>query len=142
MAFLDGAPPERLCEPIVDYVEARGGSVRMNSGVQEILLDEDGSRVEGLKLRGGEILKADAYVSTMPVHIMNKLMPEKWRSITFFVNISKLKAVPVINIHLWFDRKLLTVDHLLFSRSPLLSVYADMSMVRLRHPVGREDGIE
>ena len=33
----------------------------------------------------------------------------------------------MINIHLWFDRKLTTVDHLLFSRSPLLSVYADMS---------------
>ena len=27
----------------------------------------------------------------------------------------------------WFDRKLWTVDHLLFSRSDLLSVYADMS---------------
>lgn len=35
--------------------------------------------------------------------------------------------MPVINIHIWFDRKLTTVDHLLFSRSPLLSVYADMS---------------
>lgn len=38
-----------------------------------------------------------------------------------------LTGVPVINIHLWMDRKLSTVDHLLFSRSPLLSVYADMS---------------
>jgi hypothetical protein len=27
-----------------------------------------------------------------------------------------------------FDRKLSTVDHLLFSRSDLLSVYADMSV--------------
>lgn len=29
MAFLDGAPPERLCQPIVDYVtgEAQGGCV-------------------------------------------------------------------------------------------------------------------
>ena len=33
-----------------------------------------------------------------------------------------------INIHLWFDRKLTNIDHLLFSRSPLLSVYADMSI--------------
>jgi 15-cis-phytoene desaturase len=33
----------------------------------------------------------------------------------------------VINVHLWFDRKLTDIDHLLFSRSPLLSVYADMS---------------
>mgnify|MGYP006061045741 FL=1 len=29
---------------------------------------------------------------------------------------------------LWFDRKLTDIDHLLFSRSPLLSVYADMSI--------------
>ena len=38
-----------------------------------------------------------------------------------------LQGIPVINIHLWFDRKLQNVDHLCFSRSPLLSVYADMS---------------
>jgi 15-cis-phytoene desaturase len=38
-----------------------------------------------------------------------------------------LEGIPVINIHLWFDRKLTSVDHLCFSRSPLLSVYADMS---------------
>ena len=34
----------------------------------------------------------------------------------------------MINIHLWFDKKLTDIDHLLFSRSPLLSVYADMSI--------------
>jgi len=39
-----------------------------------------------------------------------------------------LNGVPVINIHLWFDKKLTDIDHLLFSRSPLLSVYADMSI--------------
>jgi len=38
-----------------------------------------------------------------------------------------------------FDRKLSTVDHLLFSRSDLLSVYADMSTtcrVSPRHCMG------
>ena len=30
-------------------------------------------------------------------------------------------------IYMWFDKKLTTIDHLCFSRSPLLSVYADMS---------------
>ena len=30
-------------------------------------------------------------------------------------------------MHLWFDRKLNSLDGLCFSRSPLLSVYADMS---------------
>lgn len=49
----------------------------------------------------------------------------KWRAPCR--RLDKLVGVPVINIHIWFDRKLTTVDHLLFSRSPLLSVYADMS---------------
>ena len=45
----------------------------------------------------------------------------------YFKQLNGLEGVPVINIHIWLDRKLSTVDHLLFSRSPLLSVYADMS---------------
>jgi 15-cis-phytoene desaturase len=45
----------------------------------------------------------------------------------FFQKLDGLEGVPVINLHLWFDRKLTDMDHLLFSRSPLLSVYADMS---------------
>ena len=40
----------------------------------------------------------------------------------------ELEGIPVINLHMWFDRKLKAVDHLCFSRSPLLSVYADMSV--------------
>merc|ERR1719506_1377195 len=43
MAFLDGAPPERLCKPAVAHIEARGGEVRLNSRLQEIELDEDGN---------------------------------------------------------------------------------------------------
>ena len=54
-------------------------------------------------------------------------MPEPWQAKPFFSQLKELEGVPVINIHIWFDRKLTTVDHLLFSRSPLLSVYADMS---------------
>nr|MCU0517297.1 FAD-dependent oxidoreductase [Oscillatoria sp. Prado101] len=45
----------------------------------------------------------------------------------FFNKLDGLEGVPVINVHLWFNRKLTDIDHLLFSRSPLLSVYADMS---------------
>merc|ERR1711988_22402 len=78
-------------------------------------------------MRGGEELYADEYVSAVPCDIMKKLMPKDWSTDPFFSQIDELTGIPVINIHLWFDRKLLNVDHLCFSRSPLLSVYADMS---------------
>jgi 15-cis-phytoene desaturase len=115
MAFLDGNPPERLCEPIVEHIKTRGkGDVKLNKRLQKIHLKPDGS-VDYLELTGGEKVEADVYVSAVPVDILKLLLPQEW------------KSIPMINVHLFFDRKLTTVDHLLFSRSPLLSVYADMS---------------
>jgi len=126
MAFLDGAPPERLCQPMVDHFTARGGEVRMNARVKEIVLNEDGS-VKELALTDGTSVTGDLYVSAMPVDIMKLLCPDRWRAMPYFQQLEGLEGIPVINIHIWFDKKLSTVDHLLFSRSPLLSVYADMS---------------
>ncbi|MBD1920056.1 15-cis-phytoene desaturase [Microcoleus sp. FACHB-831] len=131
MAFLDGSPTERLCQPMVDYITERGGSVLLNSPLKEFLLNPDGT-VRGFLLRGlngaaDEIVTADAYVSAMPVDPLKVMLPEPWRQMEYFQKLDGLEGVPVINVHLWFDRKLTQIDHLLFSRSPLLSVYADMS---------------
>lgn len=131
MAFLDGAPPERLCQPLVDYIMERGGEVHLNAPLKEILLNEDGT-VKGYLIRGldgaeDRIISADLYVSAMPVDPLKTLVPRPWQDYPEFRQIQGLEGVPVINLHLWFDRKLTDIDHLLFSRSSLLSVYADMS---------------
>lgn len=131
MAFLDGSPTERLCQPLVDYITARGGDVRLNAPLKEIVLNDDGSvrhyLLRGLNGAADEIFEADLYVSAMPVDPFKALLPRPWAEMEFFKKLEGLEGVPVINIHLWFDRKLTDIDHLLFSRSPLLSVYADMS---------------
>jgi 15-cis-phytoene desaturase len=131
VAFLDGSPTERLCQPMVDYISDRGGQVRLNAPLKEILLNEDGT-VKGFLLRGldgapDEVLTADLYVSAMSVDPLKVMLPQPWKEIDFFKKLEGLEGVPVINLHLWFDRKLSDIDQLLFSRSPLLSVYADMS---------------
>ncbi len=131
IAFLDGSPTERLCQPMVDYITQRGGEVHLKKPLKQILLNEDNT-VRGFLIRGLEgapdqVVTADAYVSAMPVDVMKVLVPEPWKQMEFFQKLEGLEGVPVINLHLWFDRKLTDVDQLLFSRSPLLSVYADMS---------------
>jgi len=130
MAFLDGNPPQRLCQPLVESIRARGGEVVMERALRGIELHGDGS-VAAFKMGGrGEgqsRIVADAYVSALPVDPLKLLLPEPWKTIPYFAKLSGLNGVPVINIHLWFDRKLTEIDHLLFSRSDLLSVYADMS---------------
>ncbi|XP_020694393.1 15-cis-phytoene desaturase, chloroplastic/chromoplastic [Dendrobium catenatum] len=128
MAFLDGNPPERLCMPIVEHIKSLGGQVQLNSRVQKIELNSDRT-VKQFLLSNGSVITGDAYVFATPVDILKLLLPEEWKEIPCFQRLNKLVGVPVINIHLWFDRKLKnTYDHLLFSRSPLLSVYADMSV--------------
>lgn len=131
MAFLDGSPTERLCQPLADYVTERGGEVRTQASLKQILLNPDQS-VQGFLLRGldgaaDQVLTADLYVSAMSVDPLKVMLPHPWRQLAYFQQLQGLEGVPVINVHLWFDRKLTQIDHLLFSRSPLLSVYADMS---------------
>lgn len=131
MAFLDGAPTDRLCQPLADYVTERGGEIHLNASLKQIQLNPDqsvqGFLIRSLKGKQDYQLKADLYVSAMSVDPLKTLLPAPWKQMDYFQKLQALKGVPVINVHLWFDRKLTTIDHLLFSRSSLLSVYADMS---------------
>ena len=126
MAFLDGNQPDRLCAPMVDSIEKNGGSVKTKQRLKEFVLNEDGS-VKHLAMANGDIIEADEYISAMPVDVIKRMMPKPWAEMPHFAQLKELEGIPVININLWFDRKLKNVDHLCFSRSPLLSVYADMS---------------
>ena len=125
-AFLDGNPPSRLCEPIRECIEKNGGQVICSSPVAEIRLNDDNT-IKSLKLANGDEVVADYYVSAVPVDVFKRLIPRQWSALPYFRQLDQLQGIPVINIQLWFDRKLDSTDGLCFSRSPLLSVYADMS---------------
>mgnify|MGYP001458941671 CR=1 FL=1 len=59
-------------------------------------------------------LTADAYVSAMPVDLFKLMIPKQWKGLDAFSKLDGLNGVPVINIHLWFDKKLTDIDHLLY----------------------------
>lgn len=125
-AFLDGNPPARLCEPVKEWIEKNGGEVVCSCPVSQIQLNED-STVKSLKLSNGTEVIADYYISAVPVDVFKRLVPRQWSTLPYFRQLDELEGIPVINLQLWFDKKLDSTDGLCFSRSPLLSVYADMS---------------
>jgi len=127
MAFLDGNQPERLCAPMAEHIKRGGGEVRTSAPVKRIVTNDDGS-VKHLEMRDGSTIVADEYISAMPVDVMKRMEPAAWQKMPYFRQMDELEGIPVINLHMWFDKKLTSVDHLCFSRSPLLSVYADMSV--------------
>ena len=106
--------------------------MHLDSPLREIKLNDDGSvaafHIGGVKGKASFDLTADAYVSALPVDPFKLLVPEPLEADGRVPEARWASGCPVINLHLWFDRKLTDIDHLLFSRSPLLSVYADMSI--------------
>merc|ERR1712070_307844 len=85
MAFLDGAPTERLCQPLIDYITNRGGEVRLKAPLKEILLTED-NNVKGFLVggRNGEpdqTITADIYISAMPVDPLKAKLPKEWQQL-------------------------------------------------------------
>ena len=104
-AFLDGNQPDRLCTPMVEHVEARGGKVVTGAAVKQICLAEDGS-VAKLEMADGTEVVADYYVSAVPCDVFQRLLPTRWRETPFFAATRALRGIPVINLQLWFDRKM------------------------------------
>jgi len=126
-AFIDGNQPDRLCKPMVEHIESNGGQVHTGKPIAEIKVNPETLSVEGLQLADGSLVEADYYISAMPVDVVKKMIPKQWSTMPYFAQLKELEGIPVINLQIWFDRKLTSVDGLCFSRSPLLSVYADMS---------------
>ena len=98
MAFLDGNQPDRLCAPMKDYVEARGGEVRTKAPVKAIETDDATGAVTGLRMRDGSLIEADEYVSAMPVDVFKRFTPKRWANMPFFRQFDALEGIPVLSL--------------------------------------------
>lgn len=109
--LLKGSPHRWLHQPILDYIEARGGRLHLRHRVSEVCFDEGAGpeaapRVTALRLGtpDGEIsVEADAYLAACDVPGIQRLLPPSWRRFTQFENIYRLEAVPVATVQLRYD---------------------------------------
>ena len=152
LRMLNGSPAERLLAPIAEYITSKGGRIHTRWGCREILYDvgTDGSTpsaVTGLRLtRAGEeqVVQADVYVAALDVPGAKRLIPQAWRSQTFFDNVFKLVGVPVITVQLRYDgwvtemqdpvrarelnKAASGLDNLLYSADADFSCFADLAL--------------
>ena len=123
---LDGSPNERIFKPLADWIAARGGCIRTGTRAVELLLGDGG--VIGVRLADGSVVRGDAYVLAAPVHSTRQLLPQSLRSIAYFDNLWKLRSVPTINVQLWFDRYITTIDNFWFTADACFSVFGDLAL--------------
>ncbi len=119
---VSAVPLVDLYDPAERVVEAAGGEVRFGAAARE--LQHDGRRITGVQLASGETIAADRYVSAMPFDRLDRVIDDELRPADPRLrSLREFDVSPIIGIHLWYDRPVLRLPHLIFVDSPLQWVF-------------------
>ncbi len=94
---------------LTEWLTRRGVTVRLQSGVKRLVIDENVATA--VELRSGERLRADDFIVAVPHHLVPALLPESLRAHPQFVGIMELEYAPISSVHLWFDRPITSLPH-------------------------------
>lgn len=126
MGFLKGAPQEHLIGPLLEYSKAKGAEFLPGTAAEQLLYE--GGEIRGVRMTNGEVLAADYYLCALPIHNLNKVLPDSLKKEgSFFGDLEKLKGVPVISVQIWYDRQITSENNVLFSPDGVIPVYADLA---------------
>jgi squalene-associated FAD-dependent desaturase len=109
--FVPTVPLGRLYgEELRTWLEDHDVEVRLGTSVRA--LDVEGDHVLGVELRGGERLKANWYFAAVPHDRLLPLLPEDVvAGEEYFAELERLEPSPITSIHLWYDRPVLDLPH-------------------------------
>ncbi len=106
-----------LAEAARAYIKARGGEVITGRGVRELVIRE--GRVAGAALADGEVLEAEAVISAVPPDALLALLPPALRQEHFFARLGRIQFSPIVNVHLWYEARVMGEEVVAFLNSPL-----------------------
>ncbi len=118
----------------INWLTQRGVTVRLLTGVERALLDND--RIAALSLRDGTEFPGDEFVIAVPWYRVSDLMPVPLQSHPTISNLSQLESAPISSLHLWFDRPITDLPHAalvgrlsqwLFNRTALAALNSNAS---------------
>ena len=91
---------ELYAEPARQWLEQRGGEVRVNAPARVVV---DGARVAGVRVRD-EAIAAPLVISTVPWHAFHQLFDGVPAGLEQTVaNATSLASLPIVTVNLWFD---------------------------------------
>ncbi len=118
-AYVVGMPVGALGEL---YRQIPIRDVRYGTRVAEIQFDRN--RVAGIQLANGDVLTADAYVIATNHHAVQKWIPaDVVKRDSRFAKLDRFESVPILGVHLWFDRAVLKESHAAMMKGPLQWVF-------------------
>jgi hypothetical protein len=96
---------EMYADPARDWIEARGGTVRVNAPAR---VEIDGGRVRAVRVRD-ERIESPMVISTVPwfgLHALFDAPPPAMAET--LANAARLGSLPIVTVNLWFDEPVLS----------------------------------
>jgi uncharacterized protein with NAD-binding domain and iron-sulfur cluster len=100
-------PLTELYNAAGDYICARGGEVRLRSGVESSRAEPEGTKL----YVGGDELSFDFAVFAVPFDMLLRMLPQDTEAETLRTKLTHFETSPITGIHLWFDRQITDLDH-------------------------------
>jgi squalene-associated FAD-dependent desaturase len=86
--------------------------VRLLLGQAARGLQLSGPEVRGLRTRQGEVVEAEWYVAAVPFErLLDLLPPDRVEADPYFGNLRRLETSPITSVHLWYDRPVTALPH-------------------------------
>lgn len=116
-SFLKSAQAGRMGIPTVpltdlyskagDYIQARGGEVRLRASVEAMCPAN-----EGVDLSiGGAREHFDFVLSAVPFDVLARILPPTSESVPLQEKLNRFEISPITGIHLWLDRDVTELEH-------------------------------
>lgn len=104
-------PLGRLYGPeLAQWLERHDVQVRLSAPVRQVIFS--GGRVAGVRLRSGDYLEGRQVILAVPHHRVTDLLPpEALSADPAFIRLVNLETTPIVSVHLWFDRPLISWPH-------------------------------
>jgi squalene-associated FAD-dependent desaturase len=102
------------------FIEARGGSVRLNAAVKTIDFAND--RAVGVTLSDGERLAAATIISAVPYFMLKDMLAPELLA-AHFPAVAEFKSAPIVSINLWYDAPVTELEFVGLLDSPIEWVF-------------------
>ena len=109
LAFPRAGLSDLFVHPAVDFVQSRGGDVRCNAEVTE-LVDEEGM-ITSVRTKEGARIEPEAVILAVPSQKAAALLPASLSTYGDLQELSASPVSPIITIYLWYERDVMPHDH-------------------------------
>ncbi|NNM85485.1 MAG: FAD-dependent oxidoreductase [Phycisphaerales bacterium] len=108
--------------------------VRCATRVAEIIFNS--GLVQGVKLTDGSMIAADAVVLAANHHAVQRWVSDEIKARDHrFAGLAALESVPILGVHLWFDRPVMKLSHAALLEGPLQWLFRKDAIGSMLHGV-------